>query len=142
MWVRVWAVSGLCPAVGCLCFRRALAGSLGPDRESVQRVVRVAGGVVGEGVAGDALGDVVGEGVGAASVGVVDGVFRDALVARVLWLMVLGVCLFLLWGRLGGLLVYQLWCRWSPLVSEVAGGNADGWVALVMVLLMPLAWVV
>ena len=64
------------------------------------------------------------------------------LVARVLLLMVLGVCPRLLWPGLGGLLVHRLWWRWLPLVAEVAGGDADGGVMLVMVLLMPLAWVI
>ena len=64
-----------------------------------------------------------------------------ALVARVLLLMVLGVCPRLLWLRVGGLFVYRLWWRWLPLVPEVAGGDADGGVVLAMVLLMPLAWV-
>ena len=81
-------------------------------------------------------------GVGAAGDGVVDGVLCDALVARVLLLMVLRVCLRLLWRRTGGLLVYRLWWRWLPLVPEVVGGDADGGVVLAMVLLMPLAWVV
>ena len=57
-----------------------------------------------------------------------------------LW-WVLGVRSCLLWQRLGGLLVYRLWWRWLPLVPEVAGGEADGWVVLAVVLLMPLAWV-
>ena len=78
-----------------------------------------------------AIGDAVGEGVA--------GI---ALVARVLLLMVPGVCPCLFWRRLGGLLVYRLWWRWLPLVPEVAGGDADGGVVLAMVLLMPLAWVV
>ena len=59
-----------------------------------------------------------------------------------LLLIVPDVCPCPLWQRLGGLLVYQLWCRWLPLVPEVASGDADGWVVLAMVLLMPLAWVV
>ena len=77
---------------------------------------------VSEGVAGDAPGDVVGEagvggagGVGAAGDGVVDGVLCDSSVARVLLLMVLGMCPCLLWQRLGGLLVCRLW-----------GGAGDG----------------
>ena len=113
-------------------------------------MVWVAGDAVGEGVAGDAPGDVVSGaggvggagGVDAAGDGVVDGVLCNALVARVLLLMVPGVCHCLLWRRLGGLLVYRLWRRWLPLVQEVAGGDADGRVVLAMVLLMPLAWVV
>ena len=72
----------------------------------------------------------------------VDGVLCDALVARVLLLMVPGVCPCLLWRRLGGLLVYRLWWRWLTLVPEVATGDADGGVVLAMVLSMPLAWVV
>ena len=72
----------------------------------------------------------------------VDGILCDALVARVLLLMVSRVCPCPLWRRLGGLLVYRLWSRWLPLVPEVAGGNADGGVVLAIVLLMPLAWVV
>ena len=59
---------------------------------------RVAGDAVGEGVASDEPGDVVGEGgvggafaVIAAGDGVVDGVLCDALVARVLLLMVPGL---------------------------------------------------
>ena len=63
------------------------------------------------------------------------------LVARVLLLMILGVCLRLLWPGLGGLLVHRLWWLWFPLVAEVAGGKADGRVMLPMVCLMPLAWV-
>ena len=64
-----------------------------------------------------------------------------AFVARVLLLMVRGVCPRLLWLRVGGLLVYRLWWRWLPLVPEVAGGDTDGELVLAMVLLMPLAWV-
>ena len=64
------------------------------------------------------------------------------LVARVLLLMVLGVCHRLLWPGLGSLLVHRLWWLWFPLVAEVAGGDADGGVMLAMVCLMPLAWVV
>ena len=63
------------------------------------------------------------------------------LMARVLLLMVLGVCLRLLWLGVGGLLVHRLWWLWFPLVAEVAGGDADGGVMLAMVCLMPLAWV-
>ena len=63
------------------------------------------------------------------------------LVARVLLLMVLGVCLCLLWPGVGGLLVHQLCWLWFPLVAEVASGDADGGVMLAMVCLMPLAWV-
>ena len=63
------------------------------------------------------------------------------LVARVLLLMVLGVCLRLLWPGVGGLLVHRLWWLWFPLVAEVAGGDADGGVMLAMVCLMLLAWV-
>ena len=80
-------------------------------------------------------------GVGAAGDGVVSGALCDALLARVLLLMVLGVCPCLLWQRLGGLLVYRLWWRWLPLVPEVVGGDANDGVVLAMVLLMPLAWV-
>ena len=112
-------------------------------------MVLAAGDAVGEGFAGDAPGDVVGEGgvggaggVGAAGDGVVDGVLCNALVARVLLLMVLGMCPCLLWRRLGGLLVYRLCRRWLPLVPEVASGDAVGGVVLAMVLLMPLGWVV
>ena len=111
-------------------------------------MVWAAGDAVGEGVAGDAPGDVVGEGgvgraagVRAAGDGVVDGVLCDALVGRVLLLMVSAVCPCLLLRRLGGLLVYRLWRRWLLLVPEVAGGDADCRVVLAMVLLMPLAWV-
>ena len=107
-------------------------------------MVWAAGDAVGQGVAGDAPSDVVGEGgvggaggVRPAGVGVADGVLCDALMARVLLLMVLGVCPCLLWRRLGGLLVYRLWCCWLPLVPEVAAGDADGRVVLAMVLLMP-----
>ena len=57
---------------------------------------------------------------------VVDGVLCDALVARVSLMMVLCVCLCLLWWKLGGLLVYRLWWRLLPLVSEVAGGDVGG----------------
>ena len=85
-----------------------------------------AGNAVGEGVAGGAPGDVVCEGgvggaggVGTPCDGVVDGVLCDALVARVLLLMVPGVCACLLLWRLGGLLVHRLWWRWLPLVPEV-----------------------
>ena len=63
------------------------------------------------------------------------------LVARVLLLIVLGVCLRLILPGVGGLLVHQLWCLWFPLVAEVAGGDADGGVMLAMVCLIPLAWV-
>ena len=112
-------------------------------------MVWAAGDAVGEGAAGDAPGDVFDEGgvggadgVHAAGDGVVDGVLCDALVARVLLLMVPGVCPCLLRRRLGGLLVYRLWWRWLTLVPEVAGGDADGGVVLAMVLLLPLAWVV
>ena len=108
-----------------------------------------AGDADGEGVAGDAPGDVVGEGglggaggVGAAGDGVVDGVLCDALVARVLLMMVPGVCPCLPWWRLGGLLVYRLWWRWLPLVLEIAGGDVDVGVVLAMVLLMPFPWLV
>ena len=62
------------------------------------------------------------------------------LVARVLLLMVPGVCLRLLWPGVGGLLVHRLWWLWFPLVAEVAGGDADGGVMLALVCLMPLAW--
>ena len=62
-------------------------------------MVWAAGDAVGEVVAGDAPGDVVQEGcvggaggVGAAGDGVVDGMLCDAWVARVLLLMVPGVC--------------------------------------------------
>ena len=81
-------------------------------------------------------------GVGAAGDVVVDGVLCDALVARVLLLMVLGVCPCLLWRRLRGLLFYRLWWPSLPLVPEVVGGNADDGVVLAMVLLIPLAWAV
>ena len=64
-----------------------------------------------------------------------------ALVARVLLLMVLGVCLRLLWPGVGGLHVHRLWWPWFPLVAEVASGDADGRVMLAMVCLMPLTWV-
>ena len=111
-------------------------------------MVWAAGDALGEGVAGDAPGDVVGEGgvggaggVGAAGDGAVDGVLCDALVARVLLLMVPGVCSCLLWRRLGGLLVYWLWWRWLPLVPEVACGDTDGGVVLAMLLMIPwLGW--
>ena len=63
------------------------------------------------------------------------------LVARVLLLMVLGVCLRLLWLGLGGLLVHRLWWLLFPLLAEDAGGDADGGLMLAMVCLMPLAWV-
>ena len=63
------------------------------------------------------------------------------LVARVLLLMVLGVCLRLLWPGVGGLLVHRLWWLWFPLVAEVAAGDADGGVMLAMVCLLLLAWV-
>ena len=33
VWVRVWAISGLCSGVGNLCSRVALAGPVGFDRE-------------------------------------------------------------------------------------------------------------
>ena len=78
----------------------------------------------------------------AASDGVVDGVSRDPLVARVLLLMVPGVCPCLVWRRLVGLLVYGLWWRWLSLVPGVASGDANGGMVLAMVFLMPLAWVV
>ena len=90
MWVRVWAVGGLCSGVGSLCSRVGapwavtLAGAVGSDRESAPEVVWVDGDANGEGVAGDAQGDVVGEGsvggagggdsVGAAGDGLVDGI--------------------------------------------------------------------
>ena len=80
-------------------------------------------------------------GVGGAGDGVVHGVLCDALVARVLLMIVPSVCPCHLWWRLNGLLVYRLWWRLLPLVLEVAGGDVDGGVALAMVLLMPLAWV-
>ena len=64
-----------------------------------------------------------------------------ALVARVLLLMVLGVCPRILWPGPGGLLVHRLWWLWFPLVAEVAGGDADGGLMLAMVCLMPVAWV-
>ena len=54
--------------------------------------------------------------LGASADGVVDGALCDALVARVLLLMVPGVCPCPLWRRLCGLLVYRLWWRWLPLV--------------------------
>ena len=74
--------------------------------------------------------------------GVVDGVLCDALVARLLLMIVPGVCPCLLSWRLGGLLVYRLWWLWVPLVLEAAGGDVDGGVVLTMMLLMPLALVV
>ena len=115
----------------------------------------VAGDADGEGVAGDAPGDVVGEGgvgcagggdgVGAAGDALVDDVSCDALVARVLLMMVPGVgpC-HPLWGAwwvevvrwftgLGG--VGCLWCRRVPLVTLMVA------VVQVMVLLMPLVCV-
>ena len=64
-----------------------------------------------------------------------------ALVARVLLLMVLGVCPRLPWPGFGGLLGHRLWWLWFPPVAEVAGGDADGGVMPAMVCLMPLAWV-
>ena len=107
----------------------------------------------GEGVEGDAPGDVHGDAgvggaggcnsVGAAGDGLVDGVSCDALVARVLLMMVPGegpchpwwgawwaevVCWF---TGLGG--VGCLWCLRVPLVTLMVG------MVLVMVLLMPLA---
>ena len=63
------------------------------------------------------------------------------LVARVLLLMVLGVCPRLPWPGLGGLLAHWLWWLWFPPVAEVAGGDADRGVMPVMVCWMPLAWV-
>ena len=80
-------------------------------------------------------------GVGAAGDCVVDGALWLVLMARVLLLMVLGVCLRLLWPGLGGLLVHRLCWLWFPLVAEIAGGDADGGVMLGMVCLMLLAWV-
>ena len=119
-------------------------------------MVWVAGDADGEGVAGDAPGDVLGEGgvgragggngVGAAVDGLVDGVSCDALVARVLLMMVPGVsphhpwwgvwwvevvCWFIGLGSDG-----CLWCRRLLLVTLMVG------VLLVIVLLMPLAWLV
>ena len=64
-----------------------------------------------------------------------------ALVARVLLLMVLGVCPRLPWPGLGSLLAHRLWWLFFPLVAEVAGGDADGGLMPAMVCLMPLAWV-
>ena len=89
-----------------------------------------------------------------------------ALVARVLLLMVLGVCPRLPWPGLGGSWAHRLWwlffffgfffalCNpalplgfvglwwlWFPPVAVVAGGDADGGVMPAMVCLMPLAWV-
>ena len=63
------------------------------------------------------------------------------LVARVLLLMVLGVCPRLPWPGLGCLLAHLLWWLWFPAVAEVAGGEADGRVMPALVCLMPLAWV-
>ena len=79
--------------------------------------------------------------MGAAGDGVVDGILCDALVARVLLMMVPSVCPCLLRWRLGGLLVYWLCWRRLPLVLEVAGGDVDGGVVLAVVLYVPLAWV-
>ena len=85
-----------------------------------------------------------GHGVGAAGDALVDGVSCDALVARVLLMMVPGVgpchpwsgawwvevvCLF---TGLGG--VGCLWCRRVPLVTLMVGAVE------VMVSLMPLGW--
>ena len=64
-----------------------------------------------------------------------------ALVARVLLLMVLGVCPRFPWPGLGCLLAHRLCWLWCPPVAEVAGGDADGGVMPAMVCLMPLAWV-
>ena len=61
------------------------------------------------------------------------------LVARVLLLMVLGVCLRLLWPGVGDFLVHRLWWLWFPLVAEVAGGDADGGLMLAIMCLMLLA---
>ena len=61
-----------------------------------------------------------------------------ALMARVLLLLVLGVCPRLLRPGLGDLLVPRLWWRRLSLVAEVA---AVGGVMLALVLLMPYAWV-
>ena len=95
-------------------------------------MVLVAGDADGEGVAGDAPGDVVGEGgvggagggdgVGAAGDGLVDGVSCDALVARVLLMMVQGVCPCLLWWKLGG----RKWFFGSPVVRVLAVSEAGG----------------
>ena len=121
----------------------------------------VAGDADGEGVAGDAPVDVVSEagGGGAPCVGVagggtsvraagdalVDGVSSDALVLRLLLVMVPGMGPRHSWRRawwvevvcwftgLGG--VGCLWCRGVPLVMLMVG------MVQVMVLLMPLAWV-
>ena len=115
----------------------------------------VAGDADGEGVAGDASGDVVGEGgVGGAGGGdsagdagdaLVDGVSCDALVARVLLMMLPGVGPCHPWWEawlaevvgwftgLGG--VGCLWCGRVPLVTLMVG------MVQVMVLLTPLAWV-
>ena len=118
-------------------------------------MVWVAGDADGEGVAGDAPVDVVreggvagaggGDGVGAAGDGLVDGVSCDALVARVLLIMVPGVGPCQPWWRawwvevvcwLSGLAgVVCFWCRRVPLVTLMVG------LVQVMVLLMPLAWV-
>ena len=69
------------------------------------------GDAVGEGGAGDAPVGVLGEGGvgGAAGVGAAGWRPLVGLVARVLLLMVLGVCPRLLWPGLGGLLVHRLW---------------------------------
>ena len=95
-------------------------------------MVWVGGDADGEGVAGDAPGDVVGEGgvggagggdgVGAAGDGLVDGVSCDALVARVLLMMVPGVCPCLPWWGLGG----WKWFVGSPVLVALAASSAGG----------------
>ena len=86
----------------------------------------------GEGVAGDAPGNVVSEGgvggtgggndVGAAGDGLVDGVSCDALVARVLLMMVVGVRPCLPCWRLGG----WKWFVGSPVVVALSASGAGG----------------
>ena len=97
-------------------------------------MVWAAGDAVGEGAAGDAPGDVVGEGgvvgaggVGAAGDAVLEGVLCDALVARVLLLMVPACALVSSGGGLvvcwstgcGG--VSCLRCRRLPVVTLMVG---------------------
>ena len=121
----------------------------------------VAGDADREGVAGDAPGDVVGEGgvggapgvgvagggdgVGAAGDALVDCIWCDALVVKVLLVMVLGVRPGHSWQRASWVKIVcwftgpggagRLWSRRVPLVVSMVG------LVLVMVLLMPLAWV-
>ena len=90
----------------------------------------VAGDADGEGVAGDAPGDLLGESgvggaaggdsVGAAGDGLVDGVSCNALVARVLLMMVPDVCPCLLWWRPGG----WKWFGCSPVLVALADSGA------------------